>query len=170
MAPTSWIRIASFATTLAAAVALPGSAGTKWDQARATKLAGQLEDATKRFEDELRKQPASTPSSGQPDSAERLRDQAQRLENSATSLAAPPREGRRPRGDRDALQGRDAGRIRHGRVGAQPAHSEAGDEGLGRGDAGARVVGELLRRGRGGGRRDARRCARPAEGALGTKP
>jgi hypothetical protein len=76
MALQQWIRTASLATTLAAAVALPGSAGPQWDQTRATSLAAELADATKRFEDELRKLPAATPSSGQPDSAERLRDQA----------------------------------------------------------------------------------------------
>jgi hypothetical protein len=93
MACRDWVRTASFAITVAASVALPGAAGTAWDQARATQLAAKLEDATKRFEDELRKQPAATASSGQPDSAERLRDQAQRLENSAGSLAAHLEDG-----------------------------------------------------------------------------
>lgn len=83
-----WARTASFATVLAASMALPAAAGTAWNQERAKDLAAELEDAAKRFEDGLRKQPAATPSSGQPESAERLRDQAQRLENSATSLAA----------------------------------------------------------------------------------
>jgi hypothetical protein len=93
MTLAGWLRAGSFATTLGAAVALPGFAGTAWDQARATRLADDLADATKSFEDELRKQPASTPSSGQPESAERLRDQAQRLENSAAALAAHLAEG-----------------------------------------------------------------------------
>jgi inorganic triphosphatase YgiF len=89
MAVGQWVRTISLATSLAAAAALPSLAGTTaWDQSRATQLADQLEDAAKRFEDQLRKQPPATASSGQPDSAERLRDQAQRLENSATSLAA----------------------------------------------------------------------------------
>jgi len=93
MALQQWIRTASLATTLAAAVALPGFAGPQWDQTRATSLAAELADATKRFEDELRKLPAPTAASGQPDSAERLRDQAQRLENSATSLAGHLQKG-----------------------------------------------------------------------------
>ena len=94
MAIAGWIRTATYATTLAAAVALPGSAGTTaWDQARATELAGELEDATKGFEDALRKQPAATAASGHPDSAERLRDQAQRLENSAAALSAHLQKG-----------------------------------------------------------------------------
>jgi hypothetical protein len=102
MAFAGWIRTAAHATALAAAVALPGSAGTAWDQARATQLAGQLEDATKGFEDELRKQPAATAASGHPDSAERLRDQAQRLENSAASLSAHLEKGE-GRKETDAL-------------------------------------------------------------------
>src|SRR5262245_40082854 len=97
-----WIRSASYGATLAAAVALPGSAGTAWDQAHAARLAGQLEDASKSFEDELRKQPAATASSGHPDSAERLRDQAQRLENSAAALAAHLEKGE-GRKETDAL-------------------------------------------------------------------
>jgi hypothetical protein len=88
MTLAGWIRTASCATSLAAAMALPGSAGTAWDQARATELAGDLEDAAKSFEDELRRQPAPTAASGHPESAERLREQAQRLENSATALNA----------------------------------------------------------------------------------
>ena len=93
MAFAQWLRTATYATTLAAAVTLPASAGPAWDQARATQLAGDLEDATKSFEDELRKQPAATASSGQPDSAERLRDQAQRLENSAAALSTHLQKG-----------------------------------------------------------------------------
>jgi hypothetical protein len=84
----TWARTASFATALTASVALPAAAGTAWNQDRASDLAAELEDAAKRFDDGVRKQPAATPSGGQPDSAERLRDQAQRLERSATSLAA----------------------------------------------------------------------------------
>jgi hypothetical protein len=102
MAFAEWIRTATYATTLAAAVALPGSAGPAWDQARATSLAGDLEDATKSFEDELRKQPAATAASGHPDSAERLRDQAQRLENSAAALSAHLQKGE-GRKETDAL-------------------------------------------------------------------
>lgn len=93
MAFAGWLRTASYATTLAAAVALPGTAWPAWDQARATSLAGDLADATRSFEDELRKQPAATASSGQPDSAERLRDQARRLENSAAALSAHLQKG-----------------------------------------------------------------------------
>ena len=102
MGLAGWIRTASYATTLAAAVALPGAAGPAWDQARATQLAGDLEDATKSFEDELRKQPAATAASGHPESAERLRDQAQRLENSAAALSAHLQKGEGRR-ETDAL-------------------------------------------------------------------
>jgi hypothetical protein len=93
MTLAAWLRNAYYATSLAAAVALPASAGPAWDQARATKLAADLEDSTKGFEDELRKQPAPTAASGHPDSAERLRDQAQRLENSAAALSAHLQKG-----------------------------------------------------------------------------
>jgi hypothetical protein len=68
----------------------PAPAGAQrvvWDQAEVVALAERLDEAADAFESALEKGPPATPSSGTPDSGERLRDEADRLETAAATLA-----------------------------------------------------------------------------------
>lgn len=58
-----------------------------WDQADVVALSERLDEAAGEFETALEKGPPATAASGTPESAERLRDKADRLETATTTLA-----------------------------------------------------------------------------------
>jgi hypothetical protein len=98
-------RLSSAAWWVLFLVTPPASAaGEAWDQARATALAEQLEEAVDRFEAALEKEPAQTAAQGTPESAERLREQAKRLQNASQALAGQLGEGEGRTGTRGLYQ------------------------------------------------------------------
>jgi len=58
-----------------------------WDQAEVVALAEQLDEAVDAFGDAIEKEPPATAASGTPESGERLRDKADRLETATDSLS-----------------------------------------------------------------------------------
>ena len=64
-----------------------------WDQAQVVALAEQLDEAVDDFGDAVEKEPPPTAASGTPESGERLREKADRLETAADSLSERLDEG-----------------------------------------------------------------------------
>ena len=103
-----------FAGWLVLSPAPAGAQRVVWDQAEVVALAERLDEAADAFESALEKGPPATPSSGTPDSGERLRDEADRLETAAATLADPATAVRRCAGETCSLFFSDhkAGRAR----------------------------------------------------------
>jgi hypothetical protein len=88
MARHPGIRAAALAAGLAALVAGAASAElAKWDQARATSLAGELATATDGLEKAVRELPAATAAGGSPEASERLRDSSRRMKEESKALS-----------------------------------------------------------------------------------
>jgi hypothetical protein len=81
------MTIVPLAGWLVLSAAPAGGQRVVWNQAEVVAVAERLDEAADEFESALEKGPPATAASGTPESGERLRDKADRLETATTTLA-----------------------------------------------------------------------------------